>query len=149
MNCHHICLSFSFFCRYLHTVRCPHTVTVYDVLQVAETKCRMSEQSGNKILGKQNPNFTGSHTRQTSLKTNYSIRDDSSETSQGQHAKQTRASDAQQGEISPVKSNLKSKTSRNETSKERTDLAECCKDCSSVEEFLKHLIWSEETNSEK
>ena len=97
MNRHHYV-----FCRYLHTVRCPHTVTVYDVLQVAQTKCRMSEQSGNKILGKQNPNFTGSHTRQTSLKTNYSIRDDSSETSQGQHAKQTRASDAQQGEISPV-----------------------------------------------
>ena len=108
----------------------------------------MSEQS-DKILGKRNPNFTGSHTRKTSLKTNYSTRDDSSETSQGQHAEKTRNSDAQQGEISLVNTNSKGKTSRNEISEERTELSECCKDCSSVEEFLKHLIWSEETNSKK
>jgi hypothetical protein len=43
-------------------------------------------------------------------------------------------------------------TSRRKTDKkaEKTELSEkteCCKGCSSVEEFLKHLIWNEETTS--
>ena len=144
----------TFFYRYLPTIRCPHTMTVYNVLEIAQAKCQAPEKRGQISEKRSTPR--SSVTRQTDLSvaTNYS-KSDTSETKRGQTSEKRtfpNSHDGRKSELSFANNQSRADlTEANHQSKifieEKTELSECCKSCSSLEEFLKHLIWSEEENA--
>ncbi|XP_028407870.1 uncharacterized protein LOC114530511 isoform X2 [Dendronephthya gigantea] len=128
--------------KYLPTVRCPHTVTVYDVCQVAQPSFEIPKtRSGNAKIEKM---FPDSDTRRA--KTSFVTNQSQIDTSETNCKASLTNFDTRQTEISFATTDSKQSGSE-EIFKDGGKVSECCKGCSSVEEFLKHLIWSEDTNS--
>ena len=138
------------------TVRCPHTVTVYDVSQIAQAKCKAPEKKGTLIAKRStstSPALTSSRETSMLVASNRSVSDMSGMKGTPKKDRIFSSSFTSQEDVS-FANNFSSltETSRRKTDKkaEKTELSEkteCCKGCSSVEEFLKHLIWNEETTS--
>ena len=143
--------SYIFFCRYLPTVRCPHTITVYGVLQTAQAKSASPEKKGHfTAMRTTSTNSLVTRQTSTSVASNHSISSMSEMDRASEKGSTFSAPSTSQRNVPFVKTLSKTDSTeadQRKISKERKELPECCKGCSSVEEFLKHLIWSEETTS--
>jgi hypothetical protein len=123
------------------------------VLQIAQAK-RKAPEGRSQILTTRSSRKNSVYTTQTNMSdaTNDS-RSIKSETQRSQSSEKRTFlnSGTTRGGISFANNHSKTDSAEangNKISKEMTELSECCKGCSSVEEFLKHLIWNEETDSE-
>ena len=130
------------FFRFLPTVRCPHTVTVYDVLQVAQTK--LSSQKEKLRILKPPPSSRNSDKAQSMIPFASEYSANGSTLCQVSEEMESCTKKGQfQRCILPKKCD--SKHGKTETSwagtisEDKTESLQCCKACSSIEEFLRHL----------